>query len=84
MSALREILWRQRSFKLFLFIFFIRIKDTDITKEEYIEFRSKQFESEKVVDKITEDEEIRAKQEVNFFSFLWVKIKKSLNRRMIS
>jgi len=37
--------------------------DTDITKEEYIEFRSKQFESEKVVDKVTEDEEIRAKQE---------------------
>lgn len=47
----------------FLTIF---VLDTDITKEEYIEFRSKQFESEKVVDKVTEDEEIRAKQEVRY------------------
>ena len=51
-------------FFFLLLLFYYFYKDTDITKEEYIEFRSKQFESEKVVDKVTEDEEIRAKQEV--------------------
>ena len=47
-----------------------KLLDTDITKEEYIEFRSMQFENEKVVDKIMEDGETRAKQEVYVFLLL--------------
>ena len=47
-----------------------KLLDTDITKEEYIEFRSMQFENEKVVDKIMEDRETRAKQEVYDFLLL--------------
>lgn len=48
-------------------LIFTNLLDTDITTAEYIEFRSMQFESEKVVDKVKEDGETRAKQEVMFF-----------------
>ena len=47
-----------------------KLLDTDITEEEYIEFRSMQFENEKVVDKIIEDRETTAKQEVYVFLLL--------------
>ena len=47
-----------------------KLLDTDITEEEYIEFRPMQFENEKVVDKIIEDRETTAKQEVYVFLLL--------------
>lgn len=51
-------------------LIFTNLLDTDITTAEYIEFRSMQFESEKVVDKVKEDGETRAKQEVYVFLLL--------------